>query len=109
MTHDAFNHRLAELAGVPGARLGDQDGLSAVAIAAAAAVGLSAYGPPVVRSGPRGMAVGLLCHGGHIVLHAVPDEGRCLVDIVATSPASAARGLEVIVKRLGAEVRMAEY
>ena len=101
----AFTHQLTELTGVPGSRLAEPDGLSAVAIAAAGAVGLSTYGPPVVRSGPKGTAVGLLCHGGHVILHAVPEEGRCLVDIVARAPASASRGVEVIAKRLGAEVK----
>ena len=103
MTLGAFTHSLVELTGVSGVKLGDHAGLSAVVIAAAGAVGLSSFDPPVVRSGPKGLAVGLLGHGGHILLHAVPDEGRCLVDIVAQAPASAARGVEVISKRLGTD------
>jgi S-adenosylmethionine/arginine decarboxylase-like enzyme len=103
VTSRAFSHRMVELTGVPGVKLGDQAGLSAVAIAAAAAIGLSAFGPPVVGAGPKGLAVGLLCHGGHILLHALPEEGRCLVDIVALAPASAERAVEVISKRLGTD------
>ena len=96
-----FDSHVTHLTNLPGSRLADENGLSAVAIAAAGAIGLSAYGPPVVRSGPKGIVVGLLCHGGHIVLHARPEEGLCLVDIAAAAPASAARGAEVIARRLG--------
>ena len=53
----------------------DADGLSAVVVAAAGAVGMPALGPPIVREGPRGVAVALLCREGHIVLHALPREG----------------------------------
>ena len=100
----AFSHQLAELSGLTGARLADESALSAVVIAAAGALGLPAHGPPVVRSGPRGVALGLLCHGGHIVLHTVPDEGLCLVDIVATLPVDPAKGVAVIARRLGADL-----
>jgi len=102
MTAREFNHQLTELTGLQTARLGDADALSGVVVAAAGAVGMSAYGPPVVRSGPHGTAVCLLAHGGHIVIHAQPEHGRALVDIVATAPASATRGFEVIARRLGA-------
>lgn len=97
------SHRLVPLTGIPGARLGDAE-LSAVVIAAAGAIGISSYGTPVVRSGPRGTVVGLLCHGGHIVVHALPEESRCLVDILVLPPGSADRGIEVIARRLGGTV-----
>jgi S-adenosylmethionine/arginine decarboxylase-like enzyme len=61
-----------------------------------------ALGPPTVREGPRGIAVGMLCRDGHIVLHCSPDEGICFVDIVARAPAEVSRGLEVIARRLTA-------
>ncbi|MEP7327287.1 MAG: S-adenosylmethionine decarboxylase [Gemmatimonadota bacterium] len=95
------SHRLSNLTGVAGARLGDAEGLSAVAIAAAAATGMSSYGTPVVKSGPRGIVVGLLCHGGHVIVHAIPEESRCLVDVLVMGPGSADRGIEVIARRLG--------
>ena len=63
-----------------------------VVVAAAGAVGLTALGPPVVREGPRGISVGMLCQNGHVVLHAMPEEGICLVDVVAREPADASRG-----------------
>lgn len=93
-------HALTELTGITSATLGDDRALAALAIAAAGAIGLTAHGPPVVKSGPQGIAVGLLAHGGHIVLHARPDAGCCLVDIVTPAPATPARGLEVIARRL---------
>ncbi|MEP6571677.1 MAG: S-adenosylmethionine decarboxylase [Gemmatimonadota bacterium] len=101
MTHSGFTHSLAELTGITSARLADEASLSAVTIAAASAVGLSAYGPPTVHSGPGGVAIGLLCRAGHIVLHSLPDDGVCLVDIVVRSPGSAQRGVDVITRRLG--------
>jgi S-adenosylmethionine/arginine decarboxylase-like enzyme len=95
-----LSHRVSTLTGIAGARLGDPEGLCGVIIAAAAAVGMSAHGPPLVRSGPRGIVVGLLCHGGHVVLHAIPEQSLCIIDILAMEPGSANRGVEVITKRL---------
>jgi hypothetical protein len=48
--------------------------------------------------------VSLLGHGGHIVLHATPDTGRCLVDILAPAPGLPERGVEVLARRLGGSV-----
>ncbi len=96
----AFDHQVAELADVPAARLADPDGLAALVVAAASAIGIAAPGPPVVRRGPLGYSVAMLCLDGHIVLHASPHTGTCLVDIVVRTPASAAKGLDVITRRL---------
>jgi S-adenosylmethionine/arginine decarboxylase-like enzyme len=97
-----FNHQVLELTELMPARISDGDGLASLVVAAAGAVGMFALGPPQVRAGPRGIAVGMLCRDGHIVLHTTPDEGLCLVDIVARSPADIMRGLEVITRRLTA-------
>jgi S-adenosylmethionine/arginine decarboxylase-like enzyme len=99
-----FNQSILELTDLVTARLADVDGLSAVVVAAAGAVGMSALGPPVVREGPRGISVGMLCQNGHVVIHTVPEEGICLVDVVAREPADAARGAEVIARRFGASI-----
>jgi S-adenosylmethionine/arginine decarboxylase-like enzyme len=99
-----FSHSLTELNGITGPLLGDEAGLAALAIAAAGAIGLNAYGPPTTRAGPRGIAIGLLGHGGHIVLHAVPGEGSVLVDVVTSGTTQPARAVEVIARRLGATV-----
>ncbi|HEY9504395.1 MAG TPA: S-adenosylmethionine decarboxylase [Gemmatimonadales bacterium] len=97
-----FNQALLELTDLVSARLGDVDGLSSVVVAAAGAVGMAALGPPIVREGPRSVSVGLLCQNGHVVVHAIPEEGICLVDVVAREPADASRGAEVIARRFGA-------
>jgi S-adenosylmethionine/arginine decarboxylase-like enzyme len=96
----SFNHQVLEMGSLVSPRLADADGLSAMVVAAAGAVGMFALGPPVVREGPRGIAVGMLCREGHIVLHTAPTEGICFVDIVARAPADVNRGIEVIARRL---------
>jgi S-adenosylmethionine/arginine decarboxylase-like enzyme len=97
-----FDHRFAEIEGVEAARLSDPDGLAALVVAAASASGISAPRLPVIQLGPQGHAVGLVCLDGHLVLHANPSRGDCTVDIAVRIPASADRGLEVILRRLGA-------
>ena len=104
MSH-TFHQLCVELEGIPGATLGDQAGLSGVTIAAAGALGLSPYDAPIARSGPQGTIIALLCHGGHVVLHALPEQNTCLVDIVARSPKPIERGIDVIALRLGATAR----
>ena len=101
-----FEHAFADLAGVPANRLTDAQGLAGLLLAAANAAGLNPAHPPVVKSGPRGVAAALVCHGGHVALHAIPDEGLCFADVAGISAVHPQRALEVIVKRLGArEVR----
>lgn len=95
-----FTHHITELIDLAGAKLADEGTLSASTIAAASAVGLIPYGTPLIRSGPNGTAVALLAHGGHLVLHAVPDESRCLVDLVTPGPSDPKRALEILVRRL---------
>jgi S-adenosylmethionine/arginine decarboxylase-like enzyme len=97
----AFNHRLLELTSLSGDRLADPHGLSAMVVAAAGAVGMPTLGPPVVRDGPGGIVIAMLCREGHIVLHTAPAEGLCVVDIVARAPADVRKGVEVIARRLG--------
>ena len=101
----AFDHRIAEIEGVDPARLEDADALVAVVVAAASASGISAGSLPVVHRGPQGHAIGLVCLDGHLVLHTNPSRGDCLVDIVVRAPASAERGLQVILRRAGGRLR----
>lgn len=98
------SHTLTELTGITAPLLSDESGLAALAIAAGGALGLTAHGPPAVRSGPRGIAVGLLGHGGHVVFHAHPDNGSILVDVLTPGTTPAARAVEVVARRLGATV-----
>lgn len=97
---ETFSNYLVELTSVDPKRLRDGDGLSALVVAAAGAMGVAALGPPVVRTSREGLAVALLCREGHIVLHSAPTEGICLVDIVARVPADAVKGIDVISRRL---------
>ncbi|MDQ3137572.1 MAG: S-adenosylmethionine decarboxylase [Gemmatimonadota bacterium] len=96
----AFNFHLHELTAISGARLADASGLSSVVVAAAGAVGMPPLGPPIVRDGPRGVVVVLLCRDGHIILHTLPDEGVCFVAVVARAPVDVDRGVEVISRGL---------
>lgn len=95
-----FNHHVVELSSLAPSRLNDPASLSAVVVAAAGAIGMSTNGPPLTQRGPLGIAVGLLCRDGHIVLHAAPNDGFCLVDIVARAPADVTKGADVILRRL---------
>ena len=101
-----FEHVFADLGGIPATRLTDAQGLAGVLVAAANAAGLNPAHPPVVKVGPRGIAAALVCHGGHVVLHGLPETGLCFVDVAGLSGALPQRGLDVIIKRFGArEVR----
>lgn len=95
-------HLLSVLQDIRAPALADDQALSALAIAAAGAIGLTPHGPPMARTGPSGIAVGLLGHGGHVVLHAEPAAGTCLVDVVTPGKVPPSRALEVIARRLGA-------
>jgi S-adenosylmethionine/arginine decarboxylase-like enzyme len=96
----AFNHQTTELSALHGSALGDGTALSAIAVAAAGAIGMPALGPPVVRQGSGITVVALVCREGHIVIHASALEGLCFVDIAARAPADVGRGMDVIVRRL---------
>jgi S-adenosylmethionine/arginine decarboxylase-like enzyme len=101
-----FAHVSADLSGSPGSRLTDAQGLTGLLLAAANGAGLSPAAAPVVKAGPKGVAALLLCHGGHVALHALPEEGLCFADIAGLGTVHPQRGLEIIVRRLGArEVR----
>ena len=101
-----FEHVFADLAGVPANRFTDPQGLAGLLLAAANAAALNPASPPVVKTGPRGVSAALLCHGGLVVLHGLPEAGLCFADVAGLGGALPQRGLDVIVKRLGArEVR----
>ena len=101
-----FEHTFADLGGIAADRLSDTQGLAAVLLAAANAAGLHPAGTPQVHGGPTGVAAVLVCHGGHVALHALPDAGLCYADVAGVGAVRPQRGLDVIVKRLAArEVR----
>jgi S-adenosylmethionine/arginine decarboxylase-like enzyme len=96
-----FSHTITDLSGITAPTLADEQALAALTIAAAGAIGLTAHGPPITRTGPQGIAIGLLGHGGHIILHARPSGGACLVDVLTPGATSPQRAVEVIARRLG--------
>ena len=101
-----FEHVLADLGGVATSRLSDAQELAGLLLAAANAMGLGPAAAPVVKTGPKGIAAVLVCHGGHVALHAVPELGVCFADLAGLGATPPQRGLDIIVKRLGArEVR----
>ena len=101
-----FEHVFADLGGIPANRLTDPQGLAGLLLAAANAAGLNPANPPVVTLGPRGVSAALVCHGGHVAIHSLPEAGLCFADVGGVSGALPQRGLDVIIKRLGArEVR----
>ncbi len=101
-----FQHVFADLGGIPANRLADAQELAGLLIAAANAAGLNPANPPVVKTGPKGVSAALVCHGGLVALHALPEAGLCFADVAGLGGALPQRGLEVIIKRLGArEVR----
>jgi len=102
-----FDHVFADLGGIPPDRLSDPQALAGLLLAAANAAGLNAVTPPVITTGPQGVGIALMCHGGHIALRTVPAEGLCFADVAGLGGGThPQRGLDVIVKRLGArEVR----
>ena len=98
----AYAQQLTEFQGLAPSGLSDPDALGAVLVAAAGAMGVAALGPPLLRRSPRGFAAMLICGEAHVVLHTIPDDGSCLVDIVARGSDAVDRGLDVIARRLGA-------
>lgn len=101
-----FDHVFADLGGIAADRLSDPQALAGLLLAAANSAGLNAVTPPVVTTGPQGVGIALMCHGGHITLRTVPDQGLCFADVAGLGGTHPQRGLDVIVKRLGArEVR----
>jgi len=97
-----FEHVFADLSGIPATRLSDDQALAGLLLAAANAVGLSPASAPLVKTGPQGVAAALFCHRGHNVLHALSDVGVCFADIAGRDAIHPQRGLDIIVKRLGA-------
>lgn len=89
-----------DLDDLPPMRLGDADALAALLVAAAGAMGITPLGAPLIRSSADAWVAALLCSDAHIVLHALPNERRCVVSIVARDPNSVQRGLDVIQRRL---------
>jgi hypothetical protein len=89
-----------DLEDLPPMRLGDADALAALLVATAGAMGITPLGAPLIRSSSDAWVAALLCADAHIVLHALPNERRCVVSIAARDAGAVQRGLDVIRRRL---------
>ena len=98
-----FTQVCADLDGIPVTRLSDEQDLAGLMLAAANAAGLSPATAPLVRVGPAGADAILLCHGGHVLLHGVPEAGYCFVEVAGLRAAPLQRGFDIVVRRLGAD------
>lgn len=97
----ALAHASADLAGVGSGALRDERLLSGLLIAAAGAAGLVASGSPITRTAIGGrISSVLLLDPCHVSIHSFPDRALALVDVIAPDDASAAKALDVFVRRL---------
>jgi len=97
-----FAQLSADLDGIPSARLSDDQDLAGLLLAAANAAGLTPATAPIAKIGPGGVGAVLLCHGGHVLLHGVPEAGCCFVDVAGLGAVALQRGMDVVLRRLGA-------
>lgn len=101
----SFSHLVADFVGVPAAQLGDSSLLSGLLIAAAGAAGFSAVGAPIVRQLPNDGVAGLiLLDGCHMSVHAFPERGLLLLDVLSLATHDARKALDVFARRLPARV-----
>lgn len=97
----AFHHLLADLTGVPAAKLADERLLAGLLVAAAGAAGLAPVGSPVVRTLPSGAVVALLLVDGcHIAAHAFAERELLLLDVLSAAPEESRKALDVFTRRL---------
>lgn len=90
----------AELLGIPEPQLRDLAGLRAALVAAAAAVGMGSLAMPTVHAGPHAQALLLVADARHIIVHALPEEGVLLLDVLAPAVQDSQRALDVFTRRL---------
>ena len=102
MPAETLDALAADLDGIPASRLSDPQELSGLLLAAANAAGLNPASPPVVKIQPQVVGAVLLCHGGHVLLHAVPEAGVCFVDVAGMGRVHPQQGLDVVTRRFGA-------
>jgi S-adenosylmethionine/arginine decarboxylase-like enzyme len=98
-----YTHLIADFHGVSAEELRDTGALAGLLVAAAGAAGLTAMGTPLVRKLPSGMVTGvLLLDGCHMSVHAVPERGLLMLDVLALATYDASKALDVFARRLPA-------
>jgi S-adenosylmethionine/arginine decarboxylase-like enzyme len=98
-----YTHLVADFKGVSTEELRSPDALAGLLVAAAGAAGLTAVGTPLVRKLPSGLLSGvLLLDGCHMSVHAVPERGLLMLDVLALATYDAGKALDVFIRRLPA-------
>lgn len=97
---DTWARHLEEFQELATPLLQDADGLAALLVAAAGAMGCAALAPPLVRRGPDGLGAVLLANEAHLVLHASAAGGWCLLTLVGRDEDGVRRARDVIARRL---------
>jgi S-adenosylmethionine/arginine decarboxylase-like enzyme len=102
-----YTHLVADLVGITAEGLNDTDVLAGLLVAAAGAAGLTAVSSPIVRRLPSGLLSGvLLLDGCHMSLHAVPERGLLMLDVLSLAAYDPRKALDVFARRLPAlEIR----
>lgn len=86
---------------MPSAQAGDAALLSGLLIAAAGAAGLGANGTPAVHLHPSGaISAFLLLDGAHMAVHAYPEHGLVLADLLVPASLDGRKALDVLARRL---------
>lgn len=80
--------------------LRDLQALRAALVAAAAAVGMGSIAMPTVHAGPHALALILVSDARHIIVHALPEDGLLLLDVLAPAVQDSQRALDVFTRRL---------
>ncbi len=97
----AFTHLTADLSGVRDEQLRDLPLITGLLIAAVGGAGLSSLAPPALHERPRGgMTAVLLLEPGHLIVHALPDRSRLILDMLTLSTQEPLKALEVFTRRL---------
>jgi S-adenosylmethionine/arginine decarboxylase-like enzyme len=98
-----YTHLTADFRGVSAEELRDTNALAGLLVAAAGAAGLTSVGTPLVRKLPSGIISGvLLLDGCHMSVHAVPERGVLMLDVLALATYDARKALDVFARRLPA-------
>ena len=102
-----YSHLTADFTGVPAVQLRDTGLLGGLLIAAASAAGLAPAGTAQTQVQPSGAVTGWLqLDACHIAVHAFPDRGLLLLDVLADAVHDGRKVLDVFARRLSArEVR----
>jgi S-adenosylmethionine decarboxylase len=97
----AFTHLTADLSGLRAEQLRDRALVTGLVIAAVGGAGLTSLAAPTIHERPQGgLSAVLLLEPGHLVVHALPERGRLLVDLLTLATQEPLKALEVFQRRL---------